>query len=187
MPKTIDILTVVDPLGFPDNSVGLSTPISQVPMSSVQTLNNNVWMIVEHQSVQAGQATWHLSIKASPGDTIRWWDTSVVQDTNEDMIIVGFQTFNNWNLVLEEPTSDTKGCGIAYIKEGFDFSSLADLRFAMNAFQNNYIQAVIRPNASVGTQVSYYLVMAKIDTSQVGNPQLKGLYRFDPTITIVAP
>ncbi len=185
MPKTIDILTVLDPFGFSDNTIPLSTPINQIPMVSISTLNKNVWMIAEHESVEAGQATWNLSIKASPGDAIRWWDTSVVQDTNEDMIIVGFQTYSNWESVLEDPTSDTQGTGYAYIKSGFQFSSLANLKFAMNSFQNNFVQTVVKQGAVTGTRVSYYLIVAKLDTRNVGDPQLKGLYRFDPTITIV--
>ncbi len=183
MPK-IDILTVVDPLGFPDNSEPLTTSIDEVPMVSTSVLDKNVWMIAEHVSVSDGQATWKLSINASEGDIIRWWDTSVVQDTNEDMIIVGFKTSTNWSDVLEDPTSGTKECGIAYIKSGFSFTELNDLQFAMNSFQNNYIQTKVKQGAKKGTQVTYYIVMAKLDTSKVGVPVLKGLYRFDPKITI---
>jgi hypothetical protein len=185
MPKVIDILTVVDPAGLGNNTVPLTTPINQIPQLSVDTLNRYVWMLGENGSVTGGQGTWHLSINASPGDTIRWWDTAVVQDTNEDVIIVGFNPSSNWNQVLSAPVSDTKGCGIAYIKSGFSFQTLANLQFAMNSFQNNFISATVLPAAQLGVAVNYYLAVAKLSVNNVTTPVLNGLYLFDPTITIV--
>lgn len=185
MPKTIDLLTVVDPLGLPDNRYTLDTPINQIPMLDITTLNKNVWMLAENNSVISGQGTWNLTIQAAPGDTIRWWDTAVVQDTDEDVIIVGFSTGDNWGTILGTPVADTRGCGVAYIKSGFDFKTLQNLKFAMNSFQNNFISAQVLPQAKLGTSVNYYVVAAKLLVRNVSDPQLKALYRFDPKITIV--
>lgn len=181
----IDILTVIDPLGFDNNSVPLSTPINQIPNISNYLLTNNVKMIAETGSVSYGQATSNIGINAKRGDTIRWWDTSVIQDTNEDLIIVGFQKYSNWDTVMNEPQSKTKGIGMAYIQSGFSLDTLANLQFAMNSFQNNYIEAIVRNDAPIGTTIYYYLIVAKLNVSQVGGPTLDGLYRFDPSITVI--
>jgi len=186
MPKTIDILTVMDPLGFANNNTPLKTPIDSVPMASVSTLNANVWMLGENNSViDKSQGTWNLSVKASPGDTIRWWDTSVIQDVGSDMIIVGFETSPEWSKVLDDPQAGTKETGVAYIQSGFDFKTLANLQFTMNAFQNNHVWTKVKTGAAIGMKVTYHLIVAKLDVSTVGTPKLQGLYRFDPTITIV--
>lgn len=183
---TIDVLTVIDPVGFADNAIPLTTPISSMPFISNYLLTNNVKMIAETGSVNYGQATSSVGINVRQGDTVRWWDTSVIQDTNEDMIIVGFETYSNWNAVMGAASAKTKGVGLAYIQSGFNMSSLANLTFSMNSFQNNYIEAKVLANAPIGSTVYYYLVVAKLDVSQVGGPTLKGLYRFDPSITVIA-
>lgn len=182
----IDVLTVIDPVGFDDNTLPLTTPITSMPFISNYLLTNNVKMIAETGFVNYGQATSNVRINVRQGDTVRWWDTSVVQDTNEDMVIVGFETSSNWNAVMGAASAKTKGVGLAYIQSGFNMSSLANLTFSMNSFQNNYIEAQVLANAPVGTTVAYYLVVAKLDVSQVGGPTLKGLYRFDPSITVIA-
>lgn len=182
---TIDILTVIDPLGLADNSATLTTPIQNIPMLSTAILNAYVWMIAESASVRSGQATWNLSIEARANDTIRWWDVSVVQDTNTDIVIIDFAVSSNWSSVLEQPTAGTQADGVAYIQSGFQLGNISQLKFAMNSFQNNYIATTVKPNAAPNTTVNYTLTVAKLDVSRVGTPALKGLYRFDPTIIIV--
>ena len=41
----IDILTVIDPVGFADNDLHLTIPINQIPNISNYLLNHNVKMI----------------------------------------------------------------------------------------------------------------------------------------------
>ncbi|HJV79117.1 MAG TPA: AidA/PixA family protein [Paludibacter sp.] len=183
---TIDVLTIIDPIGFVDNSLPLTTPIDNIPMVSTSLLNTNVRMIGETGSINYGQATWNLGINVRRGDTVRWWDTTVVQGTNEDMIIVGFKKYTDWDSVMGTALANTMGVGMAYIQSGFALDNLSNLKFAMNSFQNNYIEANVLNNAPIGKTVSYYLVVAKLDVSQVGTPILKGLYRFDPSITVIA-
>jgi len=183
---TIDVLTVIDPVGFEDNNLPLTTSIYSIPNISNYLLTNNVKMIAETGSVRYGQSTSNIGINARQGDTIRWWDTSVVQDTNEDMIIVGFQKYSNWDTIMGTATADTMGVGLAYIQSGFSMDTLANLKFSMNSFQNNFIKATVLNNAPIGGNASYYLIVAKLDVSQVGTPKLKGLYRFDPSITVVS-
>lgn len=182
---TIDILTVIDPVGFQDNSLPLTTPISAIPWVP-DVLLNNVKMVAETGSIRYGQATSNVGINVRRGDTVRWWDTSVVQGTNEDMIIVGFQKYSDWESVMTPAAAKTMGVGMAYIQSGFQLDNLSNLTFAMNSFQNNYIEAHVQSNAPIGTTVTYWLVVAKLDVSQVGTPKLKGLYKFDPTITVIA-
>lgn len=182
---TIDILTVIDPVGFDNNSLPLTTPINQIPNISNYLLSNNVKMIAETGSVNYGQATSNVGVNAKRGDVIRWWDTTVIQGTNEDMIIVGFQKYSNWDTVMRDPSANTMGLGMAYIQSGFSMDSLANLKFAMNSFQNNYISATVRDDAPIGATIYYYLVVAKLNVAQVGTPKLDGLYRFDPSITII--
>jgi len=185
MQPTIDILTVIDPLGLPDNSARLSTPTGSIPMLTVDALKKYVWMIAENASVESGQATWNLSIKAKAGDRIRWWDVSVVQDTGIDVIIIDFAVSSNWSSVLADPVADTQADGVGYIKSGFKFGNISGLKFAMNSYQNNYVAANVLTDAARGTRVSYTLTVAKLDVRIVGEPGIKGLYRFDPTIVIV--
>jgi hypothetical protein len=183
----IDILTVIDPVEFENNSLPLTTPIDDIPNISYNEdpVKNNVRMIAEHGSVNDRQATSNIEIKARGGDVIRWWDTSIVQDTDHDMIIVGFQKGTNWDVVMEDVSAKTRGVGRAYIKSGFDMKNLSHLQFASNSFQNNYIQATVKENAPIGTTSYYYLVVAKLDVSKVNDVKLKGLYRFDPSITVI--
>jgi hypothetical protein len=183
---TIDILTVIDPVGFENNSLPLTTPITSIPNIRPDLLNNNVKMIAEYGSVNYGQATSNLGVKVRKGDTIRWWDTSIVQGTNEDMVIVGFQTYSNWGQVMATPTAQTMGVGMAYIQSGFVMDNLSNLKFSMNSFQNNYIEARVLNSATPGSNVYYYLIVAKLDVAHVGEPKLNGLYRFDPYITVIA-
>lgn len=183
---TIDVLTVIDPIGFADNSLPLTTPVDQIPMVSTSLLGTNVRMIGETGSVDYGQATWNLKINVRRGDIVRWWDTTVVQGTNEDMIIVGFYKYTSWDTVMGPASAQTMGVGMAYIQSGFSLSNLSNLKFAMNSFQNNYIEATVRGDAPIGQVASYYLIVAKLDVSQVGTPVLKGLYRFDPSVRVIA-
>jgi len=183
---TIDVLTVIDPIGFADNNLPLTTPIDNIPMVSTSLLNTNVRMIGETGSINYGQATWNLGINVRRGDTVRWWDTTVVQGSNEDMIIIGFKKYTDWDSIMGTATADAMGVGMAYIQSGFTIDNFSNLKFAMNSFQNNYIQAKVLDNAQIGKTVSYYLVVAKLDVSHVGTPILKGLYRFDPNITVIA-
>lgn len=183
---TIDVLTVIDPIGFADNRLPLTTPINQIPMVSTSLLNTNVRMIGETGSINYGQATWNLGINVRRGDTVRWWDTTVVQGSNEDMIIVGFCKYTDWDSVMNTASANSMGVGMGYIQSGFSLDNLSNLKFAMNSFQNNYIEASVVSNAQIGKTVSYYLIVAKLDVSQVGTPVLKGLYRFDPSITVIS-
>lgn len=181
----IDVLTVIDPIGFPDNNLALTTPISNIPWLP-NALLNNVKMIAETGSYNYGQASSNVGINVRRGDSVRWWDTSVVQGTNEDMIIVGFQKYSDWDSVMGPAVAKTMGVGMGYIQSGFQLDNLSNLTFAMNSFQNNYIEAIVQSNAPIGKQVTYWLVVAKLDVSQVGTPKLKGLYKFDPSITVIA-
>ena len=190
MAKTIDILTVIDPLGLPDNlqhlrNPPLSTPIQDIPMLSIADLRKYVWMIGENDSVVENQASWNLHIKASQLDQIRWWDVTVVQDTMTDVIIIDFAVSSNWSSVLDQPTAHVKLDAIAYIENGFQLGNISNLEFTMATLRNNYITAQVKENAQLGTIVNYTLTVAKLDIRGVQAPPVKALYRFDPTITIV--
>ena len=133
----IDVLKVIDPVGFADNEVNLSTPIGNIPMVSTSLLSAYVTMIGESGSVSYGQASWKLGINVRRGDTVRWWDTSVVQGTNEDMIIVGFNKYTDWDSVMGTATANTMGVGMAYIQSGFVLANFSNLKCSMTSFQNN--------------------------------------------------
>ncbi len=179
----IDIKVVMDPECFSDNHLQLNTPFSNLPEK-----NDSVWMIAEHDAVLSGQATaYRLVIKAKPGDYIRWWDTPLTQDKNEkDMIIVGFDVAGSdkWGDVFEETESLYKTVGMPQINSGFSLDSLENIKFGMSAAPHNYIQAKVKSNAKFGDEIRYYLIVAKLDVSHVGEQRLIGLYRIDPVIKI---
>jgi hypothetical protein len=181
---TIDILTVTDPKKFPDNNCTLKTPFDQIPV-----INNlsDVWMLAESAFVRSGQGTWNLSINAKPGDIIRWWDTTVVQETGEDLILVGFLPGNAslWSKCFEPYEAKTDPTGWGYIISGFKPGDISNVQFGMVSFQQNYISAKVKSNAEKGIDIMYYIVLAKLDVSRVAAPTLKALWRIDPHITIV--
>lgn len=200
MSENIDIRVVMDPSKFPNNiggNISLDTPLAEIP---VHNGTNGLWMICESDNVISGNASaYSLRIKAAQGDVVRWWDSPLtVEDKEKDMIIVGFYTSNNqvvpgftcktaWENIFSTTQAKAKTIGVATISSGFSLQSLQGLEFGMIAAPQNYIRGAISDavdSALIGKSIQYYLVVAKLDVSKVGESKLEALYRIDPTITI---
>lgn len=200
MSNNIDIRVVMDPSKFPNNiggNISLDTPLAEIP---VHNGTEGLWMICESDNVISGNASaYSLRIKAAQGDVIRWWDSPLtVEDKEKDMIVVGFYTSNQqvspdftcktaWENIFAKMEAKDKTIGVATISSGFSLQSLQGLEFGMIAAPQNYIRGSISDaidSELLGKSIQYYLVVAKLDVSRVGESKLEALYRIDPTITI---
>ena len=62
------------------------------PNNPKQIASNLIYMITEEDNAMKGQAGEELKIKGTPGDTIRWRETTLSLDPNTDVLLYKFVT-----------------------------------------------------------------------------------------------
>lgn len=174
--STVDVLVISDPTAFTQAGGSVKSPLG-----APTTWKQSVQMITEHEHLHGNQGQWDLEINVHSGDIIRWWDTTVVQESPYDMIIVDFHKYSNWSTYLSDPVAETHTTGWAYIRSGFGTN---EIQYDSVSFPKNFAQTEVK-NVTIpqgGVSISYNFVLAKLDVSNIKEVKPFGYYYIDPVI-----
>lgn len=177
---TIDILTVLNPDNFADNTVDWANPEGS---NTTQYSSNNYLRMISFNDNVTNNGQWNIGVSVKNGDVIRWLDTPIDQSEGQlDMILYGLKISNptEWAKYFSPLTADTFHSTRFYIDSGFGTNSP---QFQYVAGPNNYLTATVTSAPAQAVTLNYYLKVVKLKlVNGVITPV--GAYGIDPTITI---
>ncbi|WP_010663409.1 AidA/PixA family protein [Marinilabilia salmonicolor] len=77
----------------------------EIPVFTIREedeFSSSIYMVADHRHVVNGQGTNNLTIKAAPGDELRWWETNISNNSPFEVIIKEVSPATNTNLKWQD-------------------------------------------------------------------------------------
>ncbi len=184
MGNIVSIIVVLDQRSFIEEYEKNPSSTAMIPLD---VLRDRVRMITVSSNVESNQASSDLSVYASPGDNVRWYESPIRPSPEYCLIIDDISPVSHqYSLWSQNMKNYNSGGEVDYCVTKTQQSMRAyNSRGELSSISSkvDYTEATVLDSATVGSELNYDIHFKLIKLVH-GEPQVVRTYYYDPKIVI---